>query len=213
MGLSILAGRDRISLGDGFDLRLLSALEVLQARREGAELAEAGQERALCSNACLLARALERSEDRRTVFEDGGAVLAGLTVEEIAALAARWSAFSRESDPGLDLSEEELERVKGDLAGDAGERLRWRVLKQFQVLPAEARARAMKGRDYLWCLANTLLDREEELGRLCPGCRARALEEPCAVCGRPRADWEERMDNAAFDGERFARLRGGDGSD
>ena len=59
-----------------------------------------------------LARALERSEDRSPVFADGRGVLAGLTVEEIASLAARWSAFSRESDPGLDLSQEELEKVK-----------------------------------------------------------------------------------------------------
>lgn len=112
MALSILAGRDRISLENGFDLRLLSALEILQARREAAELASDGRERALCSNACLLARALERSEDRSPVFADGRGVLAGLTVEEIASLAARWSAFSRESDPGLDLSQEELEKVK-----------------------------------------------------------------------------------------------------
>ena len=112
MALSILAGRDRISLENGFDLRLLSALEILQARREAAELASNGRERALCSNACLLARALERSEDRSPVFADGRGVLAGLTVEEISSLAARWSAFSRESDPGLDLSQEELEKVK-----------------------------------------------------------------------------------------------------
>mgnify|MGYP001078034293 CR=1 FL=1 len=112
MGLSILAGRDRISLGSGFDLRLLSALEVLQARREGAELTENDRERALCSNACLLARALERSEDRTPVFADGRAALAGMTVEEIASLSARWAAFSRESDPGLELSQEELEEVK-----------------------------------------------------------------------------------------------------
>ena len=39
-------------------------------------------------------------------------MLAGLTVEEIAALSARWSRFSRAEDPGLDLSEEELENVK-----------------------------------------------------------------------------------------------------
>ena len=39
MGRSILAGRDRMSLENGFDLRLLSALEVLQARREADELA------------------------------------------------------------------------------------------------------------------------------------------------------------------------------
>ena len=117
MGLSILAGRDRISLGSGFDLRLLSALEVLQARREGAELTENDRERALCSNACLLARALERTEDRTPVFQSGREVLAGLTVAEIAALAARWSAFSRESDPGPELDGETLEMVKKNSAG------------------------------------------------------------------------------------------------
>lgn len=112
MALSILAGRDRLSLDNGFDLRLLSALETLQARREGMELAGDDRELALCSNACLLARALERSEDRKPVFSNGQAVLAGLTAEEIAALAAQWSRFSRENDPGLDLSEEALEEVK-----------------------------------------------------------------------------------------------------
>ena len=79
MGRSILAGQDRMSLENGFDLRLLSALEVLQARREADELAGDGRERALCSNACLLARALERSEDQTPVFSDGKAVLAGMT--------------------------------------------------------------------------------------------------------------------------------------
>lgn len=94
------------------ELRLLSALEMLQARREAAELAGEERERALCSNACLLARALERAEDKSPVFPDGQAVLAGLTAAEIAALARRWSQFSRQADPGLDLSQEELEMVK-----------------------------------------------------------------------------------------------------
>ena len=67
MSLSILAQRDRLSLDNGMDLRLLSALEVLQARREAAELAGEDRERALCSNACLLARALEQ-EDGAPVF-------------------------------------------------------------------------------------------------------------------------------------------------
>lgn len=213
MGQSILAGRDRICLENGFDLRLLSALEVLQARREAAELACEDRERALCSNACLLARALERTEDRQPVFAGGRAALAGLTAEEIAALASRWSIFSRESGPGLDLSQEELERVKKDLSGDPGERLRWRVLRQFHALPAEDRARAMKERDYLWCLANTLLDREEELGRLCPTCQARVQEERCALCGRPAGEWGEETDNAAFDDSRFEELKGGGGAD
>ena len=112
METSILARKDRVALDNGMELRLLSALEVLQARREAAELASEDRERALCSNACLLARALERSEDRTPVFADGWAVLAGLTVEEIAALAGRWAQLRRDEDPGLDLDREELETLK-----------------------------------------------------------------------------------------------------
>ncbi len=109
---SILARRDRISLDNGMDLRLLSALEVLQARREAAELAGEERERPLCSNACLLARALERTEGHAAVFDSGRAVLAGLTVEEIGALAARWAELRRACNPGLTVTEEELENVK-----------------------------------------------------------------------------------------------------
>ena len=108
--MSILAKRDRLELDNGMELRLLSALEVLEARREAGELARSGKERALCSNACLLARALEA--EGKPVFDGGRAVLAGLTAEEIAALAARWGAFRRENDPGLELSAGELENVK-----------------------------------------------------------------------------------------------------
>ena len=111
-----MAQRERVSLGNGMALRLLSALEVLQARREAGELAGEDRERALCSNACLLARALEREEDRKPVFSDGRAVLAGLTVEEIGSLAARWAVLRRESDPGLNVTEEELENVKKNSA-------------------------------------------------------------------------------------------------
>ena len=109
---SILAQRERVSLGNGMALRLLSALEVLQARREAGELAGEDRERALCSNACLLARALEQEEEHKPVFSDGRAVLTGLTVEEIGGLARRWSQLRRESDPGLNVTEEELENVK-----------------------------------------------------------------------------------------------------
>lgn len=68
----------------------------------------------------------------------------------------------------------------------------------------------MKGRDYLWCLANTLVDREEELDRMCPGCRARALEARCSVCGREETGGPEEIVNPAFDMERFEALRGGE---
>ena len=54
----MLERRERLKLEDGRELRLLSALEVLEARREAEGLAQAPRERALCSNACLLAQEL-----------------------------------------------------------------------------------------------------------------------------------------------------------
>ena len=109
---SILAGADRMELENGMELRLLSALEVLQARREAEDLVREDRERALCSNACLLARALEQAEDHTPVFSSGQAVLSALTVEEIAALAGRWARFRQENNPGLNLTDKELETVK-----------------------------------------------------------------------------------------------------
>ena len=108
---SILARRDCLTLDNGMRLRLLSALEVLQARREAEGLAQAPRERALCSNACLLARALETPEGG-PVFSGGEAVLAGLRVEEIAALAKTWSQFNREENPALTMGQEEAEALK-----------------------------------------------------------------------------------------------------
>lgn len=112
METSILARRDRMSLGNGMNLRLLSAFEVLEAQREAEELAFGERERALCSNACILARALEKEEDQHPVFSGGEAVLTGLTVEEIETLSARWNQFRRSVNPGLNLDREELENVK-----------------------------------------------------------------------------------------------------
>ena len=111
MSASILAGRDRMDLDNGMQLRLLSALEVLQARREAEELAQEERERPLCSNACLLSRALETQEGE-PVFSCGREVLAGLRVEEIAALAGTWSRFNREENPSLTMGTEQVEEVK-----------------------------------------------------------------------------------------------------
>lgn len=110
MGLSILAGKDRKRLDNGMDLRLLSALEVLQARREAETLAQGERERALCSNACLLARAL--TAQNKPVFESGQAVLGALTVHEIAALSRQWREFDRSENPALEISAGELEDIK-----------------------------------------------------------------------------------------------------
>lgn len=111
MSPSILAGRDRMELDNGMVLRLLSALEVLQARREADELCREEWERAVCANACLLARALETQEGE-PVFSSGQAVLSGLRVEEISALARTWSQFNREENPPLTLSREQADQVK-----------------------------------------------------------------------------------------------------
>ena len=94
---SILSRKDRLELGDGRQLRLLSAQEVLEAGREAGELAQSQGERALCANACLLARALENHG--RPVFDSGKAVLAAMGIREIGALAAKWAAFDREENP------------------------------------------------------------------------------------------------------------------
>ena len=84
---------------------------MLEARREAEGLARAPKEHALCSNACLLARALE-TEEGSPIFFGGEAVLAGLRVEEIAALAKTWSQFNREENPALTMGQEEAEALK-----------------------------------------------------------------------------------------------------
>ena len=66
----------------------------------------------------------------------------------------------------------------------------------------------MRDRDYVWCLTHMALDREAELNRLCPGCRAQAEEERCPVCGLPARLWEGAV-NPAFDQARFERMQRG----
>jgi len=102
-------GAQRCPVAEG-ELRLLSAREVLEARREGELLAKDGRERALCANACLIAKALERRG--RPVYEDGQQVLDSLRLEDIVRLSDRWAAFNREVNPSPCDGEEETERRK-----------------------------------------------------------------------------------------------------
>lgn len=108
--LKLCTAPGRLALGKGYSLRLLSAQEVLEARREAVDLAKEGREQALCANACLLARALMKG--RRQVYPSGRAALEALTVEQVQDLAGRWAAFSREEDPGLGTEKGRLERLK-----------------------------------------------------------------------------------------------------
>ena len=108
--LRLAAPVPKFELEDGTELRLLSAMEVLEARREAAELAEEDRERALCSNACLLARALHRKGV--TVYDSGREVLERLTVSQIQSLAARWAEFDRRENPGSAAGREAVEQIK-----------------------------------------------------------------------------------------------------
>lgn len=107
---SLLNRKDRLTLEDGTQLRLLSALEVLEARREGEELAQGEGERALCANACLLARALE--ENGKPVFPSGQAVLEQLSAREVARLARLWDELDRAENPSPEDGEEEARALK-----------------------------------------------------------------------------------------------------
>lgn len=83
------------------------------------------------------------------------------------------------------------------------------MLRAFGALPTEERSRAMRDRDYVWCLTHMALDQEEELARLCPSCRLQAEEARCPVCGRLAESWEGAL-NPSFDRERYERLRKGE---
>lgn len=108
------AGFGRLELGGGWSLRLLSAMEVLEARREAGALVREDREKALCSNACLLARALEK--DGGVWFPSGEEALDGLSVEEIGTLARRWAKFNRAENPSPEDGEARLDTLKKALS-------------------------------------------------------------------------------------------------
>ena len=110
----LLGGRRRIKAGKGMELRLLSALELLEAGQEAEELARREEEKALCANACLLARALER--DGKQVFSDGEAVLRGLSAGEIGTLAKMWNGLNRAENPSPEDGEERVDALKKALS-------------------------------------------------------------------------------------------------
>ena len=109
---ALLAGGDRetLPLGDGTEFRLLTAFEILEVGREAASMAEREREKALCSNACLLAKAIVKNG--RPVFCGGGEVLEKLRVEEIADLSRRWAEFNRRENPSPEDEQERVDTLK-----------------------------------------------------------------------------------------------------
>ena len=97
-------------LAGGRALRLISAWETLEARREAEALAADGTEQALCSNACLVARALYRGG--RRVFDSGRDALEGMSAGQIETLARQWTEFDWAVNPAATDGEARVSRLK-----------------------------------------------------------------------------------------------------
>lgn len=194
--LKLLAGTRSASLPDGRSLEVLPAQALLEARAEAAAMKGDAEAAGLRLGACLLARALR--EGGRPVFSSGEEVLNGLSAERITALLDQYVALSSVQ------REEELPQLQALLGQEEPERLKWRVLRAFGVLPSEERARRMTLGDYYLCAMHLALDAEEQLARLCPECREKAAQARCPACGA-------MLDtvNAGFDEKRYEELRHG----
>ena len=200
--LKFLGRRGKRTAG-GMELRLIPAAALLQARSEAAQLAQ-GEEAALglCFNACILARAAYGKDGER-VFMSGSDVMQRLPAETIGRLTERYLALCAEEDPLC--TAENREAFGAAMEHAPYERLKWRVLRAFGVLPSEARAKEMTNGDYLYCVMNLALDEEQELRQLCPDCRAEAEKNTCLCCGAPLGE-----ENPNFDESRFEELKRGE---
>lgn len=195
-------GRSGKRAAGGLELRLIPAAALLQARSEAEHLAQGdAQALGLCLNACILARAAF-DRDGRAAFQGGADVLARLPAETVARLTERYLALCAEEDPLC--SAENRAALGAAMENAPYERLKWRVLRAFGVLPSEARAKEMTNGDYLYCVMNLALDEEQELRQMCPECRAEAEKNTCLCCGAPLGE-----ENPNFDEARFEELKRG----
>lgn len=164
---AIQGGARRAALKNGAELHLISAYELMQARYEAGRMADGDAETAgLALNACILARAARR--DGKRLFESGEAVLRAMPAEQIGFWTRRYLALCAEENPSC--CTEGHEQIMDELREDAYERLKWRVLRAFGVLPSEARAREMTDGEYLYCVLQMTLDRRSGWS----GCARRA---------------------------------------
>ena len=185
---------------DGLRLVPVSAYALLQAQAEADRLA--GENRAaagLCAGACIVARAA-RGQDGARVFSDGEEVMRTLSAEEIERLMQAYAQMTQAGRLAGGADEEQA--LLEAMAQDAQERLRWRVLRAFGVLPTEARARELTQGEILYCAMQLCLDERGELSRLCPACREAARTARCVCCGAPLPE-----ENAAFDEKRYEELK------
>lgn len=194
--LNFLGGRGRAKI-ENVELRLISAAALLQARKEAQELAEEDQEAlGLCLNACILAQAAYR-EDGERMFRDGMDVMQRISAERIGRWTKRYLELCAEENPVCSM---ENRKTFGALLEKAPyERIKWRVLRAFGVLPSEKRAQEMTDGDYLYCVMQMALDEEEERKCLCPQCREETERNVCVCCGAALPEENENFDEARFE--------------
>lgn len=181
--LTLFAGSGKRRLEDGWELRVVPAFAVLQARREALERsAQDDGALGLWMNACVLARALYK--DGQRAFSDGEAVMQAASAEKIERWMQAYAALCREDNPAC--SEENARLAAQALGQEDYERLKWRVLKRFGVLPSEMRARHMTDREYLYCAAQLLLDEQEKLEAMCPACQGGGQKGGFVRCAASR---------------------------
>lgn len=197
-----LAGARTAELGD-WEMRLLTARQLLEARQEADAMEGSPESRGLRSNACLLSRSLYRKGVR--AFSGGEAVLEAWSAEAIGEAMERYDAMAEAADPPWD-DEARLEELRQQISREPEERIRWKVLKAFGVLPSEKRALEMTRGDYLRCALHLMLDRQEQMDSLCPRCRERLAADRCALCGRENIG--EQGENPNFDRKRFEEMKG-----
>lgn len=199
--LELLGGSGKEPLGC-YEMRLLTARQLLEARQEAEVMGGDPESRGLRSNACLLSRSLYRNG--ASVFSGGKELLESWSAEDIAGAMERYEAMAERQDPPWD-DAERLEELRQQLAREPEERIRWKVLKAFGVLPSEKRALEMTRGDYLRCALHLMLDRQEQLERLCPHCREQLKEDRCSVCGGVMTG--ETGENPHFDREKFEEMK------
>lgn len=201
--LELLAGQRHVER-QGHGLRILSAWELMQAKQEAAAMGGDSETMGLRGNACILSRAVVRGGMQ--LFPSGRAVLEGWSAEQIAEEMAAYRELSHRVDPGCGW-EERVKTLLEQLRQEPMERIRWRVMKTFGVLPSEKRAREMTEGDYLYCALQMMLDREAQLEKLCPACRSLVEEGCCVNCGG--ALTQEQGVNPQFDRSRFEEMKHG----
>lgn len=157
-----LARKKEKQLG-GLKLRVLTSYELLCARAEAGH----GEEAGLRFNCSVLAKAAHYRG--RAVFTSAEQVMRVLSAEQVAALIEQYRNLCREQDL-LGAALYEISRVLRPI-----DRLRYRVLREFGVLPTSQQARQMTDGDVLFCAA--VLDNARETDGINPNFDQKRFEE------------------------------------